>query len=326
MTSPVSRRTVLGGAFATAVLLSGCSDSRSSRPTSSGWRFTDSRGRRIELAESPKTIVAFSTTTAALSEMGVKTQGIFAWASLKDDAQLKDVDLTGVVSIGEVWGELDLERLVELSPDLVVTGYDPTDKSLYGISDEQRAQIEKIAPVLGLDNTAPLTNQFDRLQDLGRALGADLSSTTFLEARERFNELSQQLERVASTKPGLRVMAVSSTDDGMNVAQPAPNPDLGYYEDLGVSFVVPEGNGTFWWKELASENLDKYPADVILVDARSGNKARSALEEHPLWASLPAVKAGQVFPWHAYDPATYTFYIKALEDLVSAMKSSGIVT
>lgn len=327
MIPDVSRRAVLGGAFAVVITLSGCADKKSSGAGGSArWTFVDDRGNRIELASRPKTIVAFSTTTAALAEMGIMPQGIFAWFLLKDDVQLKDVDLTDVVTIGETSGELDIERLAELAPDVVITAYDPTDKSLYGITDEQRAKVEGVAPIIGIDNTAALTTQLTRFQELGRSLGADLSDSDFLEARQRFNEGSQQVEKAAGAKPGLRVMVVSSSDRGMNVAQPKPNADLSYYADLGVSFVVPDGEGIFWWEEVSAENLDKYDADVILVDSRSGDAARKALETHPVWGTLPAVEAGQVFPWHAYDPPTYNFYVDALKDLSSAIESSQVLS
>ncbi|WP_243056499.1 ABC transporter substrate-binding protein [Nocardioides sp. SR21] len=329
--SPVSRRIFLGGSVVATLLVAGCgeddSTASSADPTASTgpWVFTDDRGQRIELASRPTRIVAFSTPTAALSEMGVTPQGVFAWSPLADDTQLRYTDLSEIQTVGEVWGELDLEVLAGLAPDVVITGYDPTDGSLYGLTEELIPKVEAIAPILAVDSTLPLLEQYDRFQELGTALGADLSQAEVLDAREEFNELSQQLAAAAAAKPGLRVMAVSAAEDGMNVAQPEPNSDLSYYESLGLTFVVPDGKGIFWWEELSGENINKYDADVILVDIRAGETDRKALEKHPLWATLPAVEAGQVFGWHAYDPPTYRFYSEALADLVAAVEGSEVV-
>lgn len=329
--SALSRRTVLGGSIAgvAGLLLVGCGDSDSSADPTPGetaasgpWTFTDDRGEVIELEGQPTRIVAFSTQTAALAELGLTPVGIFAWSPLADDTQLRYTDLADVETVGEVWGELDFEVLAGLAPDVVITGYDPTDQSLTGLTEDLLPKIERLAPILAIDNTAPLLEQFDRFQELGAALGADLSAAALLDARERFNDLSQQVVAAATARPGLKVMAVSAAEDGMNVAQPQPNPDLTYYESLGVEFVVPDGKGVFWWEELSAEHIDKYDADVILVDIRSGDADRKALEKQPLWATLPAVRAGQVFGWHAYDPPTYTFYGDALEDLAAALEAS----
>ncbi|MFT4166155.1 MAG: ABC transporter substrate-binding protein [Microlunatus sp.] len=331
-TSQLTRRSLLAGGslLVGGLLLDGCANDRAgSSPSESAdqtWTFVDDRKQTITLPARPDTLVAFSTATAALAELGIKPAGIFTWHPIKDDTQLRFADVTGMEVIGETYGELNLELLSKVAPQVIITSYDSTDNTLYGISEEQRAKVEAIAPVLGLDNTAPLLTQFDRFQELGRALGGDLGSVDLLEQRQRFNDLSQQIEAAAKEKPGLKIMAVADAVDGIMVAQPKPNPDLTYYGGLGLDFVVPKGDGIFWWQELAAEQIDTYPADVILVDARDRDATRASLEKLKLWPKLPAVRAGQVFDWHAYDPPTYKFYNDALVDLLTAVQKSKVVS
>ena len=137
--------------------------------------------------------------------------------------------------------------------------------------------------------------------------------------------LGPSTSTTVAANPGLKVLVLGGGVDGFLVAQTAPNSDLAYYQGLGVEFVEAEGEGKFWWEELSWEQLGKYAADVILVDDRKADLLE-IFEAQPLWSGLPAVEAGQVGRWHAFDPATYRFYIEALDELTPLLERSRIVT
>lgn len=107
------------------------------------------------------------------------------------------------------------------------------------------------------------------------------------------------------------------------VASPADHPDVRYFKELGLDVVVPEkvDQGGFW-QTLSWENADTYPADVILTDARAQSMQAEEMKKKPTFADLPAVKAGQVYPWLAEQRYSYQGYADVLERLHAALAAS----
>ncbi|TMR90830.1 ABC transporter substrate-binding protein [Nonomuraea basaltis] len=70
------------------------------------------------------------------------------------------------------------------------------------------------------------------------------------------------------------------------------------------------------------ENADKYQADVILVDARTQSMKIEEMARKPTWAKLPAVKAGQLYPWHAAERYSYLGYAKVTEELKTNLEKA----
>ncbi|WP_241564167.1 ABC transporter substrate-binding protein [Nonomuraea polychroma] len=70
------------------------------------------------------------------------------------------------------------------------------------------------------------------------------------------------------------------------------------------------------------ENADKYQADVILVDARAQSMTIEEMAKKPTWAKLPAVKAGQLYPWRAAERYSYLGYADVLEELKANLEKA----
>src|SRR5690606_21754014 len=98
------------------------------------WAFTDDRGVRVVADALPTRIVAQTSAAAALWDFGVKVVGIYGPNRHEDgspDFQAGNLDLDAVEVLGDYGTdslEIDLEKFVELDPDLVV------DMVLYGKS------------------------------------------------------------------------------------------------------------------------------------------------------------------------------------------------
>jgi iron complex transport system substrate-binding protein len=341
----VDRRRFLLGAAAMGTFLVGCATSSSSAPSAGGtttpggstssaagpWTFTDDRGESVSLPEPPGSFAAFSTSAAALAEFGVTPVGIMAWTELEEDPQLRFMDLTGIETLGTVWAEINLEKLALLDPDFVITVYDSGDDSMYNFKDaKHQRQIEQISPLIGIDGVQPLLDQIARYEELAISLGADVEAEAVATARDRFQAASDAVATAASDNPGIKVMAVYPGTDALLVSQVEITADLTYYESLGVEMVHAQGDGIFYWEELSWENADKYPVDLIMVDSRgvkggSLEKAIEPLQDFPTWQALPAVQAGQLTAWHAFDPAGYRFYYEAMEELAPAIASAQVV-
>ncbi|TXK39179.1 ABC transporter substrate-binding protein [Nonomuraea sp. C10] len=292
------------------------------------WSWTDDRGKKISLPARPERVVAQSASAAALWDFGVRPVAVFGPHRLKDggrDPEVGEVDIAAVESIGNTWGEFNVEKFISVRPDLLVSGMYLKD-SLWYVPEESADAIEQVAPTLGvLLGGKKLTEVIERYAGLAAALGADLDAAPVAEAKSRFEAASARLRESAAARPGLKVMVVTATPDNLYVAYLPDHPDLAYFEELGLDVVSPAGptesEGGFW-EVLSWENADKYEADVILVDARAQSMKAGEMAKKPTWSELPAVKAGQVYPWRAAERYSYLGYAKVMEELKTNVDSA----
>lgn len=331
-TRPAPRRLLrLAGAFLTATALAaplaacGAADSTEPDPAAAAgpWEFTDDRGKKISLPERPKRIVAQAHSAAALWDFGVEPVGVFGPQKSPDgkpDPQVGNVNLTKVTSVGAEFGEFDLEKFAALKPDLVVTiMYGPV---LWYVPEESLAKIEKIAPVVGIrvDNKSA-DEAIQQFEKLAGSLGADLESEEIKQAKAAFEQASQKVKEAAEAKQGLDVEVAIGQEQGFWVGDPKWHGDLKYLSDLGLNIVAPgKPDPAFGFEQLSWEQAGKYPADLILEDARTlGLTPEQLAAKYPTWKQLPAVKAGQVGPWRAETPSSYVLYTEMLNEVAETI-------
>ncbi|MEQ4716961.1 ABC transporter substrate-binding protein [Nonomuraea sp. B19D2] len=330
----VPRRTLL--ALATLIGVSACGGT-AARPapatasTSAGqsaWTWTDDRGKNIFLPRRPQRVVAQSVAAAALWDFGVRPIAVFGPHRLKDggrDPEVGEVDIAKVESIGNVWGEFNVENYASLQPDLLVAGMYQKN-TLWYVPQESAPAVDQIARSVGVQLSGkPLVEIIEKYGQLAAALGADPQAAPVVEAKNRFDAASAALKALAAAKPGLKVMVVTATPDNLYVAYLPDHPDIKYWGELGLDIVSPERpterEGGFW-EVLSWENADKYQADVILVDARSQSMKIGEMAKKPTWAKLPAVKAGQLYPWHAAERYSHLGYAKVMEELKANLEKA----
>jgi ABC-type Fe3+-hydroxamate transport system substrate-binding protein len=111
----------LAALLATAVLAACGStasddDAGSSRP----WSFTSGNGKTVKLDSTPRRIIASGAEAAALISFGIKPVGIYATGPVKDDANLKNLDLSGITILSETWENLSWENADKYQPDLLL--------------------------------------------------------------------------------------------------------------------------------------------------------------------------------------------------------------
>lgn len=61
---------------------------------------------------------------------------------------------------------------------------------------------------------------------------------------------------------------------------------------------------------------------MIIYDARELPKIPEAVRSIGTWTALPAVKAGQVYPWYPAAPYSYRTYAPLYRSVVRWLKSS----
>ncbi len=290
-----------------------------------GFEFTDGTGQTITLDRVPERIVAEVGSAAALWDFGIRPVGYFGLAVGEDGSReptAGNLDLDSMTSIGQGFEDFDVEALLALEPDLIVTTIFVED-SPWAINAEVLPQVREIAPLavvslMDVDVTSPI----HEFEELAGKLGADLESAEVTTAKARFEAAGDQVRVATEENPGLSVLVVGARDDGLYIASPATAADLRYYQELGVELVVPDVQPGQWWETLSWEQALKYPADLILNDIRTGSYTIEQLMAVPSMAEHPAVKAGQVAPWSAEYVASYQGFSQILEDLAATLEES----
>lgn len=293
-------------------------------PTSSAaaWSFEDDRGEIITLPAMPTRIVAQTTVGAALWDLGIKPIAIFGPYKTADgeaDFQAGNMDLEQVEWLGD-YGELDQEKLAALDAEVYVD-FTWGEGALWYLDEELEAQVERIVPTIGISfENRSIIETIGRLEDLAVALGVDLDAPQLVEDRETFAAAEDDLKLAIQETPGLTVLVISPEQTQVYVASPRYMNDLHYFSDLGLD-IVDHGLDDFW-EIISWEQINKYPADRILLDSRAGIMTEDEFSTIGTWAALPAVQAKQVGPWYAAAPYSYIGLVPIMEDLAAQIRAS----
>jgi iron complex transport system substrate-binding protein len=312
--------------LAASALVLGRAAARAQTPTASpvaGWHFTDDRGTTVELPDQPERVVAEINAASALWDYGVRPAGVFGPQHRADgevDARVGNVDLASVTNLGEVWGEVDIEGLLALDADLVVgPTWDPPE--IFYLTLDGEAALGDRVPVLGIQTArVSLDKSIQRFAELAGALGADLDSDENTAARVEYASAMEDLESAIAENPDLAVLFVAGDDTAFYVAQPDDMADLILLQELGLNIL--SGGEADFWETLSWEDVQKFPADLILVDTREGSYSLDDFAAVPTWSSVPAIQAGQVDVWHAEPIYSFAGYAPELRRLAGLIRNA----
>jgi iron complex transport system substrate-binding protein len=297
------------------------------------WAFTDDRGVTLTSPAAPSRIVAQTSSAAALYDFGVQVVGIYG-PSKNDDGspsfEAGNLDIDGIEVLGDYGTdslEIDIEKFVALNPDLVVDMLVYEDTFWY-LSGDARSRVEALkVPIAGISmEKVSLLGIIQRFEQLATALGADVNAPAVTEAKTAHAEAEAALTTAIASKPGLSLLSISPTLDSVYVCSPRYMPDLHYFADLGLDVVDHQTDDFF--ELLSWEEINRYPADVILLDARKGMPTADDLSTSvPIWNTLPAVQAGQLGSWYAGAPSSYGRLVPIMDELTALIEASdpGVV-
>jgi iron complex transport system substrate-binding protein len=343
-TANFSRRGLLatGGALGLGAFLAACgdsdskdtgSDSTAGAKASGPWTFKDDRGTTVKLDQVPANIVAFTGVAAALYDYGVSVKGVFGptkTADGKPDVQAGDMDVSKLTVLGNAWDQFNVEKYATLAPDVLISTMFDDAGTLWYVPEASKDKIAKLAPSVGISvYDRQLTAPLQRMWELAESLGGDMNAAKVTDAKKRFEDASERLRKAAKAHPGIKVMAGSASQELFYVSGTNLSIDLEYFKALGVNFVEPpesakkEGGG--WFESLSWENVDKYPADIIMMDDRSSTIQPADITE-ATWKKLPAVKAGQVIARSPEPILSYDKCVPLVEDLAEAIEKAKKVS
>ncbi|WP_416975205.1 ABC transporter substrate-binding protein [Streptomyces sp. 4F14] len=346
-TTHLTRRGILaaGGALGLGAVLAACGDddaksggSESASPSANAakpgpWTFKDDRGTTVRLDKTPATIVAFIGVAAALHDYGIEAKGVFGptkTSAGQADVQAGGLDISKVEILGNVWDEFNVEKYAALAPDVLISTMFDAAGTLWYVPEASKDKIAKLAPSVGISVfDRQLTAPLERMWELAESLGADMTAAKVTAAKKRFEDAATRLRAAAKAKPDIKVLVGSASAELFYVSGSNLSIDLEYFKALGVNFVEPPADvlkaSGGWYESLSWENVDKYPADIILMDDRTSAIQPAAITKET-WKKLPAVKAGQVIPRSTEPILSYDKCAPLLENLAAAIEKAKKVS
>ncbi|WP_405882239.1 ABC transporter substrate-binding protein [Streptomyces sp. NBC_01136] len=338
----LTRRGVLaaGGALGLGAVLAACGEdndaksggadaTKAAAAQSGPWTFKDDRATTVKLDKIPANIVAFTGVAAALHDYGIEVKGVFGPTTTKDgkaDVQAGDMDVSKLTVLGNEWGQFNIEKYAALAPDVLISTMFDAAGTLWYVPEESKDKILKLAPSVGIsvyDRQLPASLQ--RMLALAVSLGADAKSAAIVEAKKKFETAAERLRAAAKARPEIKVLAGSASQDIFYVSGSNLSIDLEYFKALGVNLVEPSAKALKasggWFENLSWENVDKYPADVIVMDDRSATIQPADITE-ATWKKLPAVKAGQVIARSPEPIVSYDKCTPLLDNLAEAIENA----
>ncbi|MCK9494343.1 MAG: ABC transporter substrate-binding protein [Dehalococcoidia bacterium] len=309
--------TGVGAAALAAAFLAACRDGGDDSDSGSGtWRYENEFGS-TELPRTIERVVSIDYfTPPALIDLGLLPVGVvndyLSGEAIPSEYREALIGSGArAVSISAYW-DTDIEAVAAAEPDLIIATNDqvPADSPV-------REQLEQIAPLVALPAHSPgswLTRSTEIAKILGREDELARLRSEYEEARDEIRE------RHVALLDQLTFAVFSPFADQWTVS------GKGSYSsevllDLGAHFIdedVPElaldetgGNAWLPYEQLRLLN----GADVILHTPNT-EAAFAALQDNPVWATLPAVQQGMVFPYIKFSAtSSYSWAMQNLRDL-----------
>ncbi|MFC7340462.1 ABC transporter substrate-binding protein [Saccharopolyspora griseoalba] len=312
--------------------LTACGPAAPAGETGSGWSFTDDRGITVTRPEQPRRIVAQVSAAAALEDFGVDVAGTFG-PLVRDDgtvepeaAGLDPAKVTDVTGPG--YGEVNLERLASVHPDLVVSGKYAEYPGLWHLVEEQERKVTEFAPTVGVQQSGlSLPEAIGEYERLARALGGDVDSERVRADERAFHAAADRLRGIGERMraEGRSILGIGGTKQEFFVVVPQRNPDLDYYaRELGLPIIAPENPDEAtggYFERLSWEKADAYRGDVLLWDAREASMRPEQMKRNPVFAATPAAAANKFVEWDAVAPLSYASYARIMNELADQLEA-----
>nr|WP_228046682.1 ABC transporter substrate-binding protein [Saccharopolyspora sp. HNM0983] len=267
-----------------------------------------------------------------MQDFGVPIAGTFGPLVRSDgstEPEAGSIDPQRVTDVtGPGYGEVNLERMATLEPDVVVSGKYAEFPGLWHLTEDQEAMVREFAPTIGVQQSGvALPEAIESYRDLARALGADADAERvradereFRAAAERLRGIGERMRAADRT-----ILAVGGTEQEYFVVDPHRNPDLDFYvRELGLPITVPDAPdeaGGGYFERLSWENAGAYPADVMLWDARAASLPPEQMKRKPIFAAQPAAAADRFAKWEAVAPMSYASYAGIMHGLADELQA-----
>ncbi len=313
----VTRRTLITGAFAAALLAACGGDDEDEGPEASptpATRSIETAKGPVEVPTKPQRVVCIHMYPAYdLLDLGFKPVGVpqLPAASIRP---LYTSDFQGATTVGSV-AEPDPEKIASLAPDLILGLITPAIDQIY-------ARLSAIAPTVLLQATPATANWEELVRRFADAASVgDDASALQKQFEDRAASLKTSRASVLAAKKGAIIQA-----RGTEWYVFLPDSSHGaIMAKAGVRFTSNASGQTGAYKALTYEQIGELQeADFILASATADGQIDAdtkALIGQPGFDLLPAAKAGKVFPARWIFPTSYKQALAFLDELDAVLKS-----
>jgi iron complex transport system substrate-binding protein len=222
-----------------------------------------------------------------LLELGVTPVGS-AGHTLDDGTEIfrrtEGYDTSGVEWIGPYGGEVDIEAVAALRPDLIVVE-EFTEQPVYD-------RLSEIAPTVGIQIFGrPLT---EALLEFAALVGETEQAEALQAAYDA--RVAQLLDDLGERRDSMSVSVISAGDPGQFSRADEGQAIGTVMADLDLLRPAPQQGPGGEFETYSLETLDQHDADVVLLISYAGedqDPGQEALTSSPTWEGLAAVRAGQ---------------------------------
>ena len=209
--------------------------------------------------------------------------GLYEWTTQGYSAL--DAEEPEVFSVSD---GLDFEAISDTDPDIILAG-------LSGLTEEDYDTLSQIAPVVAYPENAWYTPWRDQIALNAQALGLEE------EGQQLVEDLDEQISDAAADAPEIEgktaaFFYMNAADLSSVSLYTGGDPRTAFLEDLGFempqSAIDAAASGSFY-VDVAEENVDELN-DVDVIVSYGDEQLISALEDDPLWGTVPAVQNGSV--------------------------------
>ncbi|WP_052350669.1 ABC transporter substrate-binding protein [Paenibacillus gorillae] len=251
----------------------------------------------VTIPVKPKNLLVSSSNYAEyLIEMGVAPQYALVVPEIEPDYRKPYMEKNGVELITTQQYDFNFEKLLSLSPDLIIVPGQGMEKNVYD-------ELSKIAPTVALDANSGMHVAMSKLAELfDKKAESDKVLAEFdkkaAEAKEKIHQaIGDKTVLVLRVEPRrYRYLGPKSEDDVSKF----------FYETLGLKSPDLIKDSTEWFTPLSLELLPEINPDYVFLEKRSMENYDSSdslkeLEDSSLWKHLAAVKNNGVFPLRTND-------------------------
>jgi iron complex transport system substrate-binding protein len=243
---------------------------------------TDGLGRLITLASPAKKIVSLAPSNTEILfavDAGGQVIGRDEFSDFPEAAQ-------AVANIGGGFGELDLETIVSLAPDLVLAG-DLTPP-------EQIEAIEKLGLIVyALPNPIELDGMYENLATAGKLTGHTQEAEQLVASlKERVSAVEEKVSQVEA-RP-LVFYELDSTDPNAPWTA-GPNTFIDTLITMAGGNNLGGSLADAWVQISVEELLVQNPDMIILGDYTWGGVTPENVVARQTWAGMQAVQTGKIY-------------------------------
>ncbi|QQK75560.1 ABC transporter substrate-binding protein [Salicibibacter cibarius] len=297
-----------------SLTLTACGDGSSGETSDETDRTVNIGGEEVEVPDNPERIV----TDFYAGELLTVDANIVGAGSIAFDNPFLEEELEEVEDIGE---PPNVEKILELDPDLIVTMYD-----------ENLDQLEQIAPTVHIPyNTA--TNVEDMTEMFGDIMGAEEEAQAFLDDyHDRAEEAREEIDDHVAEDATFGLYEITNDNELYVFGENFGRGGQALYDALDLEapdIIEDEVMGGEDVLMLSQEVIPEYAADYMFLtsyDPENQHDAKDELEKSSVWQGLDAVqqeryRLNDYDTFYPYDPISVYHQIDLFVDLIMEMET-----